>query len=92
MAEWVERLSGTRLDPGTYTVVEALTRLGYEMYDYTKRIDRDWEAAKRLGYHLTLSWGGKHDYTIFDVAAEHRLNVAAPVYGVKRKAALPETI
>ena len=92
VAEWVERLSGTRLDPGTYTVVEALTRLGYEMYDYTKRIDRDFETAARLGYHLTLSWGGKHDDTIFDVAAEHRLNVAAPVYGVKRKAALPETI
>lgn len=92
VAEWVERLSGTRLDPGTYTVVEAITRLGYEMYDYTKRIDRDWEAAKRLGYHLTLSWGGKHDSVVFDVAKRHGLNVAAPVYGIKRKAALPDTI
>jgi hypothetical protein len=92
VAEWVERLSGTRLDPGTYTVVEALTRLGYEMYDYTKRIDRDFEAAKRLGYHLTLSWGGKHDNVIFETAERYGLNVAAPVYGVKRKAALPDTI
>lgn len=92
VTEWVERLSGVRLEPGTYTVVEALTRLGYEMYDYTKRIDRDWETAKRLGYHLTLSWGGKHDDVIFGVAKQHGLNVAAPVYGVKRKAALPDTI
>lgn len=92
VAEWVERLCGARLEPGTYTVVEALTRLGYEMYDYTKRIDRDWETAKRLGYHLTLSWGGKHDDVIFGVAKQHGLNVAAPVYGVKRKAALPDTI
>jgi hypothetical protein len=92
VAEWVERLSGTRLGPGTYTVVEALTRLGYEMYDYTKRIDRDFEAAKRLGYHLTLSWGGKHDNVIFETAERYGLNVAAPVYGVKRKAALPDTI
>jgi len=92
VTEWVERLSGVRLEPGTYTVVEALTRLGYEMYDYTKRIDRDWETAKRFGYHLTLSWGGKHDDVIFGVAKQHGLNVAAPVYGVKRKAALPDTI
>lgn len=92
VAEWVERLSGTRLGPGTYTVVEALTRLGYEMYDYTKRIDRDFETAKRLGYHLTLSWGGKHDNVIFETAERYGLNVAAPVYGVKRKAALPDTI
>jgi len=92
VAEWVERLSGTRLGPGTYTVVEAMTEMGYEMYDYTKRIDRDWETAKRYGYHLTLSWGGKHDNVVFDVAERHGLNVAAPVYGVKRKAVLPDTI
>jgi hypothetical protein len=29
---------------------------------------------------------------IFDVAAEHRLNVAAPVYGVKKSQALPAAI
>lgn len=86
------RMPGFNMSPGTYTVVEVLTEMGYLMYDYTKRIDRDWEAAKRLGYHLTLSWGGKHDDVVFDVAERHGLNVAAPVYGVKRKAALPDTI
>ena len=86
------RMPGFNMSPGTYTVVEVLTEMGYLMYDYTKRIDRDWEAAKRLGYHLTLSWGGKHDNVVFGVAKRHGLNVAAPVYGVKRKEALPDTI
>ena len=28
-------------------------------YDYTKRIDRDWEKCRKLNYHLTLSHGSK---------------------------------
>lgn len=78
--------------PGIYTIVEVMRAMGYQMYDYTKRVDRNWEFAAALGYHLTLSWGGRNDDTIFAVAAKHRLNVAAPVYGVKRSQALPETI
>lgn len=78
--------------PGNYTVVAVMTAMGFELYDYTKRIDRDWVTAAAHGYHLTLSWGGKHDDTIFDVAAEHRLNVAAPVYGVKRSESVPASI
>jgi hypothetical protein len=78
--------------PGDYSVISVVTALGLKPYDYTKRIDRDFDLAAELGYHLTLSWGGKHDDVIFDVAARHNLNVAAPVYGIRKKQALPETI
>lgn len=83
---------GILIEPGTYTVIELMAGMGYQCYDYTKRVDRDWETCAAHGYHLTLSWGGKHDDTIFEVAAEHRLNVAAPVYGVRKSQTLPETI
>jgi hypothetical protein len=78
--------------PGNYTVIAVMSAMGFELYDYTKRIDRDWRQAAAHGYHLTLSWGGKHDATIFEVAAEHRLNVAAPVYGIKRSESVPDSI
>jgi hypothetical protein len=78
--------------PGKYTVVAVMSAMGFELYDYTKRIDRDWTLAAAFGYHLTLSWGGKHDATIFEVAAENRLNVAAPVYGIKKSKPVPDTI
>jgi hypothetical protein len=78
--------------PGNYTVIAVMSAMGFELYDYTKRIDRDWTLAAAFGYHLTLSWGGRHDATIFEVASEHRLNVAAPVYGVRKSQALPATI
>lgn len=79
-------------EPGNYSVIAVMTAMGFEPYDYTKRIDRDWTLAAAFGYHLTLSWGGKHDSVIFDVAAENRLNVAAPVYGVKRSQPVPDSI
>lgn len=78
--------------PGNYSMIAVVTAMGFQPYDYTKRVDRDWTLAAAYGYHLTLSWGGKHDAEIFNVAAEHRLNVAAPVYGVKRSKPVPETI
>jgi hypothetical protein len=78
--------------PGNYTVIAVMSAMGFELYDYTKRIDRDWDEAKRLGYHLTLSWGGRHDDVIFDVAERHGLNVAAPVYGIRKSQPLPATI
>ena len=79
-------------EPGNYTVIAAMSAMGFELYDYTKRIDRDWVTAAAFGYHLTLSWGGKHDAVVFDVAAANRLNVAAPVYGVKKSKPVPATI
>lgn len=87
------RLPSFRItEPGSYTMVEVMVAMGYRLYDYTKRIDRDWDVAAAHGYHLTLSWGGKHDDVIFDVARERGLNVAAPVKGVKKSKPLPETI
>ena len=31
--------------PGNYTVVAVMSAMGFELYDYTKRIDRDWTTA-----------------------------------------------
>jgi hypothetical protein len=92
VSEYIQAAFGIVVDTGTHTVIELMTSMGYECYDYTKRIDRDWDEAKRLGYHLTLSWGGRHDATIFEVAERQGLNVAAPVYGIKKSQPLPETI
>ena len=87
------RVPGFRISsPGTYTVIEVMVAMGYQPYDYTKRVDREFTLAAAYGYHLTLSWGGKHDDVIFETAERHGLNVAAPVYGVKRSQPLPETI
>ena len=58
-------------------------------YDYTKRTDRDWQAADRLGYDLTLSHGSKSD--TFSQAVALGLNYAAAI-DLPRNAPLPETI
>ena len=94
LISWVaKRVPGFKCaSPGNYSMIAVMVSLGLQPYDYTKRVDRDFSLAAALGYHLTLSWGGKHDSIIFDVAAEHRLNVAAPVYGIGKKQPLPETI
>ncbi len=78
--------------PGTYPLLQVLTGMGFEPYDYTKRIDREWGRAAAYGYHLTLSWGGRHDDVLVDVATKHGLNIAGAIAGVKRGAALPETV
>ena len=58
-------------------------------YDYTKRTDRNWQAAARLGYHLTLSHGSTSD--TFGAAVSQGLNYAAAI-DLPRSAALPETV
>ena len=73
-------------------MISAMVLMGFQPYDYTKRIDRDFDKARFLGYHLTLSWGGKHDDQIFNLAKRYGLNVAAPVYGIKKSKPVPETI
>jgi len=79
--------------PGRYyPLMKVLTAMGFEPYDYTKRIDRCFITAAALGYHLTLSWGGKHDATILDVASTYRLNVAAGISGLKRSEAMPQVV
>ena len=94
LISWInKRVPGFRIAmPGNYSVIDVVTAMGLQPYDYTKRIDRDFTLCAAYGYHLTLSWGGRHDAVIFDKAAEHRLNVAAPVYGIKRSQRLPDLI
>lgn len=92
--EWVRDLVPSlpiRL-PGTYPLIQVLTAMGFEPYDYTKRIDRDFDLCKAYGYHLTLSWGGRHDDVVVSVALRHGLNIAAGIAGVKRGHSLPETV
>jgi hypothetical protein len=89
----VNKLSGVMFMPGrTYSVIEAMTMLGLLPYDYTKRVDRDFKLCAELGYHLTLSWGGKNDDVVFEVAKAYRLNVAAGIYGVRKGKSLPDSV
>ena len=59
-------------------------------YDYTKRIDRDWEKCRnKLNYHLTLSHGSKFD--TLSKALELKLNYAA-AFDLKKSELFPEYI
>jgi hypothetical protein len=94
MLPWIQQLVpafSIRL-PGDYNLMQVLTAMGFEPYDYTKRIDRDFSLAAAYGYHLTLSWGGRHDNIILDVAKENKLNVAAGIAGIKRSQDLPDFV
>jgi hypothetical protein len=94
MLPWIQSMVPTFAirSPGDYSVIQVLTAMGFEPYDYTKRVDRDFALASSLGYHLTLSWGGRHDDIILDVAAQHKLNVAAGIAGIKRSQDLPDFV
>lgn len=58
-----------------------------QCYDYSKRIDRDWQVAKKLNYHLTLSHGSKFD--TFTKSLELGLNYAA-AFNLKKTQELPK--
>lgn len=58
-----------------------------QCYDYSKRIDRDWQVAKKLNYHLTLSHGSKFD--TFSKSLELGLNYAA-AFNLKKTQELPK--
>jgi len=92
LSRFVHLSFGVYLPAQEYTMISAMVLIGLKPYDYTKRIDRDFDKARYIGYHLTLSWGGKYDDQIFDVAERYCLNVAAPVYGVKKSEPVPNTI
>ena len=59
-----------------------------QFYDYTKRVDRRFDIAKKLNYHLTLSHGSKFD--TFKKALELSLNYAA-AFNLKKSQELPKT-
>ena len=60
-----------------------------KFYDYTKRVDLDFNLAKKLNYHLTLSAGSLYD--TLGTAIKYKLNYAG-VLNVKRNAILPSHI
>ena len=57
-----------------------------QCYDYTKRIDRDWQKCRKLNYHLSLSHGSKYD--TFSKSLELGLNYAA-AFNLKKSQSLP---
>ena len=64
-----------------------LIRNSVQFYDYTKRIDRNFDKCKKLNYHLTLSHGSKED--TFKKALELGLNYAA-AFNLKKSQDLPK--
>jgi hypothetical protein len=92
LADYCQAQFGLSLPVGRFSsllepLVAAIPNL--RPYDYTKRTDRDWQAAARLGYHLTLSHGSTSD--TFGAAVSQGLNYAAAI-DLPRGAALPETV
>jgi len=63
-----------------------LLKNSVQFYDYSKRIDRNFDKAKKLNYHLTLSHGSKFD--TFSKALELGLNYAA-AFNLKKSQQLP---
>ena len=60
-----------------------------KFYDYSKRIDLNFNLAKELNYHLTLSAGSLFD--TLATAIKYRLNYAG-VLNVKKNALMPDYI
>ena len=92
LADYCQAQFGLSLPVGRFSsllepLVAAIPNL--RPYDYSKRTDRDWKAAARLGYHLTLSHGSTSD--TFGAAVSQGLNYAAAI-DLPRGAALPETV
>ena len=64
-----------------------LLKNSVQFYDYTKRIDRNFDKCKALNYHITLSHGSKHD--TFKKALELGLNYAC-AFNLKKSQDLPK--
>ena len=60
-----------------------------KFYDYSKRVDLDFNLAKKLEYHLTLSAGSLYD--TLGTAIKYKLNYAG-VLNVKKNALMPSYI
>ena len=101
-SDYLLKQFGVYIEPIRYTsILEAIlkgldTKLNQSIntkliaYDYTKRIDRDWEKCRnKLNYHLTLSHGSKFD--TLSKALELKLNYAA-AFDLKKSELFPEYI
>ena len=98
--DYIQKAFNIYIEPIRYgSVIEAvqkaidlndnkLIRNSVQFYDYTKRIDRNFDKCKNeLNYHLTLSHGSKHD--TFKKALELGLNYAA-AFNLKKSQDLPK--
>lgn len=89
------------LSPMKYINIFELIELSYDeisninvseklhFYDYSKRVDLNFEYAKNHNYHLTLSAGSL--FNTLEKAIEHNLNYAG-VLNVKKNALMPSYI
>jgi len=96
--DYIQKAFNIYIEPIRYgSVIEAvqkaidlndnkLLKSSVQFYDYTKRIDRNFDKAKKLNYHLTLSHGSKFD--TFSKALELGLNYAA-AFNLKKSQQLP---
>ena len=96
--DYIQKAFNIYIEPIRYgSVIEAvqkaidlndnsLIKNSVQFYDYSKRIDRNFDKAKKLNYHLTLSHGSKYD--TFSKALELGLNYAA-AFNLKKSQPLP---
>ena len=96
--DYIQKAFNIYIEPIRYgSVIEAvqkaidlndnsLIKNSVQFYDYSKRIDRNFDKAKKLNYHLTLSHGSKYD--TFSKALELGLNYAA-AFNLKKSQQLP---
>ena len=96
--DYIQKAFNIYIEPIRYgSVIEAvqkaidlndnkLLKNSVQFYDYSKRIDRNFDKAKKLNYHLTLSHGSKFD--TFSKALELGLNYAA-AFNLKKSQQLP---
>jgi len=96
--DYIQKAFNIYIEPIRYgSVIEAvqkaidlndnkLIKNSVQFYDYSKRIDRNFEKCKQLNYHLTLSHGSKYD--TFSKALELGLNYAA-AFNLKKSQQLP---
>lgn len=102
LSTFIHARFGIRIVPKTYYSIILAVNTAYDaeckrfvdsvltFYDYTKRLDRLFVRAKVLGYHLTMSHGGKYD--VWPTAIREGLNVACGLDGIKRSQALPRYV
>ena len=91
LSGYLYRAFGVSIASGDYRFLALLKAIDsrFQPYDYTKRVDRDIDLCRQLGYHITMSHGSIHDTLAF--AREHGLNYAAPML-VTRGHALPSEV
>ena len=97
--DYIQKAFNIYIEPIRYgSVIEAvqkaidlndnkLLKNSVQFYDYSKRIDRNFDKCKKLNYHLTLSHGSKFD--TFSKALELGLNYAA-AFNLKKSQDLPK--